>query len=597
VTLEAQWADSSETRTTMDASDNVHWNSEDQINCNGATSTKTAVQYNVGTDEYTKALFTVDANSPYYAMYPSTIGGNKVNYNGDGAFTFTFPAEQPYNNNTSFSRDYNPSTAYSTGTRVYFYNSCGIVRATLKGNFKNVRKARFVSAGLAVAGGAKVAVSTDDSKGGAMTITDTYTKGTNDYVDVAFDKSMDLSTAVTVYWILPPADYGTPTIELLGEKDRLLGEITAKGTVPVKRSVITNLNQVTPFVAEAYPIWEDTKGLVSDIKYITTSGSDVTPSGYTDLSQVDFLGNKGIANCYVVPANSDNTKWCIPAEKIGGTWLAPNTYICFTVNKGLYGNALLGYSSADVSKSQTSSYSSDYAAKDWSWHIWVPSVAPKEETYNNLTELDMSLGAIDKSSIRAALYQWGRKDPFMNLGTIYANVDGQQVQENQSFDSKGVLNGSEYMRIARDANTGTDTYAMNRPDEYIYVEGAKWGDGSNWLTSTDKTRWDVSGSSKTVNDPCPVGYQVTYTKDIWGNKLTSEGATNGVMLFGSTFFPYSQHLNSSTGLNAECKCGHVWTTVFDGNRLYYMQNEKKGTSDYQKGDMASGFSVRPMKSK
>jgi hypothetical protein len=611
VDLEAQWADSSATRTTMTANDNVCWNSKDAINCNGKASKKTVVQYQVGNDQYTKALFTVAAKSPYYAMYPSKIGGkNAVKYKA-GTFTFTFPYEQPYNNDVSFSKDYNPSTAYSKGTRVYFYNSCGIVKATISGNFTKVRKIRFVSANSAVSGNAKVVVPTTDKQGGSMKITDAYKEGKNDYMDATFSADKDLSkTSVTVYWILPPADYVSPTIELLDANNRLLGEKTAAGTVTVKRSVITNLKTLTPDVAEAYPIWEDAQGLVSHIKYITTSGSGVIPSGYTDLSQVDFLGNKGLANCYVVPAGNKNTKWCIPAEKIGGTWVSEkeNTYICFTVKPGVYGNALLGYSAANVPNSQTSRHSStSYAAKTWSWHIWVPKVAPKEETLNGYTELDMSLGAIDKNSTQTTLYEWGRKDPFANQDDIYANEDGQQVKESITKNaSGGNATSSNYIVEGRTKNSN---YANQNPD--IYFRGKK----SSWCTVNDDTRGGYSSETnayiKTVNDPCPIGYQVTYKTAIWEDKIslaiTSSETTNGNgdILFGSAFFPYCQHLRAEDGYNAECKLGHVWTAIprtennsWKSSTLhnYSTADGNEAKSAIELDFRAMGFSVRPMKS-
>jgi hypothetical protein len=617
VNLNAQWADDNGTRTTMDANDKVYWNANDQINCNGATSTNAAMGSGSSTaDQYSTATFTVDASSPYYAMYPAKMNGSDVTYSG-GTFSFSFPATQPYNNDISFSKGYNPSTAYSTSTGIYFYNSCGIVKATLSGNFKAVRKARFMSAASTLSGNAKVVVPTESGQGGSMVMNDTYAKGSNDYIDVDFGSDKNLSTTpATVYWILPPQAYNAPTVKLLNGDGKTVGQITASGTVNVKRAVITNLKTVTPFMSESYPIWEDAKGLVSDIKYVTTADANTTPKGYTDLSTTRVIGsNTGIANCYVVPAGNSNTQWCIPVKNANG-WIQENTYICFTVNAGLHGNALLGFSTADEANSQTSSYSSNYAEKAWSWHIWVPSITPAEETLTTgFTELDMSLGAVDKTLTQCTLYQWGRKDPFNNQNANYCNVDGEQVEKDVAMKRWTVISANFVTAENTDAHTN-GSYDYKHPDVFIYAKKKNTA-YLGWLSTEDDTRWGYPDYTKTVNDPCPAGYQVIYSTDAWsgsyyqeaynsGNKGGNYYATNlnAYPSDGNTtnaaFYPYCQHLAYNTGFNAECHQGHVWSAVPNGKSFAYcLHNNYAGdeSSVTESQCHTMGYSVRCVKAK
>jgi uncharacterized protein (TIGR02145 family) len=382
----------------------------------------------------------------------------------------------------------------------------------------------------------------------------------------------------------------------------------------VKRAVITNLKSIKPhYITESYPVWEDIKGLVSDIKYVTMANSDSKPTGYTDLSTTEVIGsNTGIANCYAIPAGSSNTQWCIPVKNAKG-WIQENTYICFTVKAGTYGNALLGFSTADEANSQTSSYSTNYAEKAWSWHIWVPSITPAEETLTNgNTELDMNLGSIDKKSIQCNLYQWGRKDPFSNLETAYFNVDGTQVQKD-NVKSADKVTGSDYKYVQDDSKYRDGIYDYKHPDTYIGVSSK-----FDWLTNRDDTRWGYPDYNKTVNDPCPAGYQVIYSEKYWDNVTYYKGKNLGDYFAtttntkpsessteGAAFFPFSMSLNSENGTNTEANDhGFMWTAVpwYDGNRadaymMTFSNNWVTADLAVKNDNRSMGFSVRCVKAK
>ena len=296
IKLEASWDGNESTRTVMAAGGSVYWTDGDNIYCNGTSysgatfggqlSTKTTK----GDARYAKAYFTVDEAAAYSALYPNTLASTA--YSG-GSYTFTFPNSQAYYDDVTFGPKINPSTAYSTTTKMSFKNSCGIVKATINGDngtFTDVKAVRFIAGGQALSGAAKVTPSATASNT-AMSITDAYAKGTNDYMDVTFDAAVDLSaTSPTVYWVLPPATYTTPVVELLNSSNKVVGKLTASKDVTVTRANITRLGTLAmnPYSAGwtvTYNINGGKSGTVpTDANAYTSSNNTVTVLAGTGLT-------------------------------------------------------------------------------------------------------------------------------------------------------------------------------------------------------------------------------------------------------------------------------------------------------------------------
>ena len=146
------------------------------------------------------------------------------------------------------------------------------------------------------------------------------------------------------------------------------------------------------------------------------------------------------------------------------------------------------------------------AAKDaggnilWSWHIWVPNGIPATSTYGIMTAAmqDRNLGAVNKATDSEALvdglsigllYQWGRKDPFPGLA---------------STESSTPITLTHPVTLTSSKTNFTVEETIQNPTVYV-----KTGGDSNktWMTNEEKntTYW---GASKTIYDPCPVGYKV-----------------------------------------------------------------------------------------
>ena len=169
----------------------------------------------------------------------------------------------------------------------------------------------------------------------------------------------------------------------------------------------------------------------------------------------------------------------------------------------------------------------------WSWHIWVspdlidPTTqivkesAVEKWTLNDYDVLDRNLGAlanrpINNNSVASMglLYQWGRKDPF--IGAKYSN---------DNFTGNGLLDVVHYYDKWDIDNLNGSTanaieHTIANPTHLIHNTGTGWNSTSEGLASlvenggylwgTDKgfVQDIIDLGSKTIYDPCPVGYRV-----------------------------------------------------------------------------------------
>ena len=226
-----------------------------------------------------------------------------------------------------------------------------------------------------------------------------------------------------------------------------------------------------------------------------------------------------------------NTQEEVTANSVIATVAFVNDYIEFTTPETLKpGNALI-------------------AAKDaegtilWSWHIWIPKTAitlVTEEQYSNKPIMSRNLGALVDAVEGAAapvesfglLYEWGRKDPFPGLG---------------------VASGSGAATVAGTAITYqeermTIEEAIQHPTAYVNIAKKSWTPAAT-ATETDGSLWGET--TKTVYDPCPVGYMLPQRlgTDFWKgtNMATVSGfaysVENGYFSYGALVFPLAGYID------------------------------------------------------
>ncbi len=168
----------------------------------------------------------------------------------------------------------------------------------------------------------------------------------------------------------------------------------------------------------------------------------------------------------------------------------------------------------------------------WSWHIWVaPDMIDPgtQEVYEHMVEkwtlndydvLDRNLGALSNKPVgnssvasMGLLYQWGRKDPFIGAG-----------YSNDNFKDTGVLPVVHYYEdwgvqsgAAIAMNDQAIPTTIQHPTRLVYGGGNSSPTGLSSIPGYGGYLWGTNNGlsttvkdlgSKTIYDPCPVGYRV-----------------------------------------------------------------------------------------
>ena len=151
----------------------------------------------------------------------------------------------------------------------------------------------------------------------------------------------------------------------------------------------------------------------------------------------------------------------------------------------------------------------------WTWHIWV---RPAEKTVScgDTQWLDYNLGAlsdvISETSVNNFLavgfyYQWGRKDPLLSItGEVYGGSHSEIAVAGTQFPAKETV-----------SDKSTVGYSIANPQSHFLTEDKNhnlcdwvWLPNGN-LEDHKNDLWGGTGAaktSKTMYDPCPVGYSV-----------------------------------------------------------------------------------------
>ena len=171
----------------------------------------------------------------------------------------------------------------------------------------------------------------------------------------------------------------------------------------------------------------------------------------------------------------------------------------------------------------------------WSWHLWCcrgyDPIASEVVLRNNAGVLmDRNLGACSATPgdvlALGLLYQWGRKDPFLNGDSIsYSPLTQSSAKSTIVWPNT----------VKSSISTGTVDYATANPTTFIYGEEDNEYDW-HFLNRCD-TLWNQS--RKTIYDPCPPGWKVPDggEQNIWrigrfnSNSLADDNLNKGVIYF------------------------------------------------------------------
>lgn len=290
-----------------------------------------------------------------------------------------------------------------------------------------------------------------------------------------------------VVWSLRPQ----PTVDLLTKSD------AGPGTAEYD-CIIKDLLPYMKYYLRAYVITNEGVFYGNQKEFMTL--------GEVSGIQAIDLSSEGTANCYVI--NSSGT-YSFPAvkgnssESVGSVESASVLWESFgTSEKPSKGDLLsfVGYENGRIYVRTTDVFkegNAAIAAVDkqgtilWSWHIWITD-KPQEQVYANNagTMMDRNLGATSVTpgnvTSLGLLYQWGRKDPFLNVGE----------KNNAAAKSTGKW------PLAVIKKKDILDFSIKNP--MTFIQGTS-ETSFDWISSNDVELWS---DKKTIYDPCPVGWRV-----------------------------------------------------------------------------------------
>ena len=495
----------------------------------------------------------------YYALYPYRTGMSK----SSGYYRFAIPQDQTYAEN-SVGRGANimVATFTSQSELLQFKNVLGLLKLSLSGTAKvykitvtdnNGTNNLWGSAALYVNDG------TQGSDGQVLTIT-----GGDNSVNLLCPDGVQLSSVAKPFYIaVPPGSFATGmTVRIYEADDYLLDEFSTVRDIAIVRSNIRPMKS---------------KNVLRDLSKDGTSNCYVVyTNGEYKFKTVKGNGNESVGS----PVTADvlwESSGTTTAPTVGDIVSSPSYadgYVSFSVT-GTAGNAVIA-----VRDSENNIL--------WSWHIWVPSTTIETATYTGKTAevMDRNLGALvaaENNILSNGLtYQWGRKDPFPGSASYSSNT---VAATTGSFTSSVTT-----------AEKGTEAYVILHPTDYLKQDKAIQTN-SDWVVGGDgnNTHW---GSSKTIWDPCPVGYKVP-SHTIWSD-LSFEVGTYSMTLDSKHWYPVTGYRFSSDGSIHETGAkGFYWTSVAGQYQANYGKFEytPSGTSTFGSSSMArsAGLAVRCVK--
>ena len=460
----------------------------------------------------------------YYAAYPASA--YMENSSGKG-----------YHYNT-FSETNLPlmSASYNAASQMFtFHNLCGAISFIVSGTYDS-----YVLVGNEgeTVGYSKYAVKTSTSEtnykhsstaGSLTSVTGAViSNGTTPNV-VYFPNGVDFTSGFTLY---------------LKNGSSIEKQLVISSSTSVARNKYRPMGNVTAYL-------KDYVAPSSHASSISTEGATV-------------LDGAGTANSYIISGASGNQVYTFKAYKGNSTTgvgtVASASILWETYNDDTAAASINVIEAVDFEKKSDKDYytmvfkmpatvhagNALIAAKDavnnilWSWHIWVPDPSSAitlvdEPLYSSKKTMSRNLGAlVDADSADPApvssyglLYEWGRKDPFLGSVTV-----------------AGTAISSQTTRM-------TIEESIQHPTVYVNVSGKAWTPSAT-ATTADGSLWGET--TKTIYDPCPVGYMLPQraSTDFWGGSEQKSSANltvsteNNRFAYGNLVFPFAGYIDDGS---------------------------------------------------
>lgn len=216
-------------------------------------------------------------------------------------------------------------------------------------------------------------------------------------------------------------------------------------------------------------------------------------------------------------------------------------YINFKPRKGAEGNVLIGV--------RKSTEQNDYL---WSWHLWITDYNPDQKAdfgwqndvysynvdggeihryykwpdkYKDKYIMDRNFGAFTNEPddvnttdrnvrCRGMFWVYGKKDPIPYYTTVLYDINGKQISSNWDNESGNgvIVIKNEAAQYLYQAIKSPCTWY--RPKHSNTASEQHWNltyAAEKWYNPT----WHTSESGKSLFDPCPPGWKLIDTSDVW----------------------------------------------------------------------------------
>ena len=520
------------------------------------------------------------------AVYPYNEGHSVSGYQ----LSVLLPAS--YNLGSNLSNTNAAMYGVNVGGTIRFNHLAGVMRFVLK----NVP-----------AGANKFTITLDKKINGTFTadLTEAFPVLETEAASSAAEKTITLNfdalsktSDVSLYIPLPVGTYTTLALGLYDDD----------------QTIWTYSNTVTNTISRK------TLKLMPAVSMGGTVGGDIEGGGPSEPASSN-LSDAGTANSYIVSevgsyrftptkGNSSESVGAIATAEVlwetFGTDVTPN--VGDLVKNVKYENGVISFETPSAYKEGNAVI----VAKDasgrilWSWHIWLTDQPEGQVYYNDAgTMMDRNLGATSATpgdvGALGLLYQWGRKDPFMNSSSIHYDSMA-EAKSTIAWPSS----------VSSNSSNGTIAYATANPTTFIKDNSKNYDWYYTGSSSTDNTRWATSDNNKSIYDPCPSGWRVPDGGEdcVWSQALGSSSSftqsslydsANEGMNFSGKFGPVSTiwypasgfRDNNDGSLGLVGSFGFYWSASLDGDYAYNLGFSGYGVVDqlgrYYRAD---GQSVR-----
>lgn len=391
---------------------------------------------------------------------------------------------------------------------VSLYNLCGVLKIQLTGNKKVAQVQIQGGKGETVSGYMLLDYSVE--KAPVLKYFTRYNNSTMVLNCGDGGAQLDPVQPTAFNIILRPESYEGLKITIIDTEGNIMTKTTTK-TITVERSKVTTIKA-----------FEFAPSSGVDLNTYSIKGhSNCYNTRYPNVHYTFDARYRGNSTVPDIDPKSAGLLWETGAQ---GDVIVPGSIelndgrISFKTSSKTAGNAVIA------------AYSGENCTGDilWSWHIWsYDDIRLKEYTGGLLPEgksyrmLASPLGATttnmyDINNV-GLYYEWGRKDPFVgaNEYNIGSKTNYTYMTTTPTIDWVGAA-------VAKTEATGNIEYSIKNPTSFVYTDKTFKYEGSvvlesdaqcqeywDWLNVKNDNLWSNPDGSKTIYDPCPIGYKVS----------------------------------------------------------------------------------------